>query len=289
MSLGSNTIELYLSINYFNFFLGNGLCRNNSLSTYKPFNSKFFKNLIENIERVGYIKNVNYCLDECSLYNDINLDKNITLKNLSFLYGLSSFSKKIINLNQICGYIGLQIEYSDVSFKDCNFIKILKQQKIISSYKWNILFFNEFINNQSIINHDILNKYEGYLLCGLEEKDFTNIYLTDDIRTIKVKPRNSLIDWGMMFSETYFEEKNEKLNYQNRVQVIFEIDIDYIISTKNFFNHLIKNVFKTYFEQNICYINEKEISKGNYIIICNKTFDKNLLIIFLIFIYIIKR
>ena len=104
-----------------------------------------------------------------------------------------------------------------------------------------------------------------------------------------MKPRNSLIDWGMMFSELYFEEKNEKLNYQNRVQVIFEIDIDYIISTKNFFNHLIKNVFKTYFEQNICYINEKEISKGNYIIICNKTFDKNLLIIFLIFIYIIKR
>ena len=274
ISLGSETIELYLSINYFNFFLGNGLCRNNSLSTYKPVNSKYFKILVENIERVGYIKNVSYCLDNGSLYNDIQLNNNITISNISFLYGLSSFSREVINLNQICGYIGLKIENSDESFKECNFIKILKQNRLISSFTWNILFFNEYINNQSIINQKIINKYEGYLLCGIEEKDYKNIYLTDDVRTVKAKPRYSIIDWGMTFSELYFEDNNDKLNYQSRVQIILEIDLDYIISTKNFFNHITKTVFKKYFEENICFFHEKQKLKGNYIIICNKTFEK---------------
>ena len=271
MSLGSDTIELYLDMNFFNFFLGKGLCRNNSLSTYEISNSKYFETLREDIERVVYIKNVSLCRDKCSLYSDIQLNNNITLKNNSFLYGLNSYSKNKFNTKQVCGYIGLQIEYNDLSVKECNFIKSLKQNKIISSYSWSILFFDKFMN-KNILNQNILNKYDGFLLCGLEEKDYENIYFTHDIRTIQAKPRYSLLDWGIVFSEIFFEKNNEKFNYQSRVQIVFDINLEYIISTDHFFKNLKKTIFEKYFKQNICSVNTN--NEIYYTIICNKTFGQ---------------
>ena len=98
--------------------------------------------------------------------------------------------------------------------------------------------------NKNILNQNILNKYDGFLLCGLEEKDYENIYFTHDIRTIQAKPRYSLLDWGIVFSEIFFEKNNEKFNYQSRVQIVFDINLEYIISTDHFFKNLKKTIFE---------------------------------------------
>ena len=43
-------------------------------------------------------------------------------------------------------------------------------------------------------------------------KDYKQIFLTEDIRTIKAKPRYGTLDWGILLDEIYFENKinNEK-------------------------------------------------------------------------------
>ena len=277
INLGNDKIELYLTNDFFYFFLGNGLCRNNSFSTYNPLNSKNYKNLTDYIHRVSYIVNASISSDNCLLFNNLELNNNIFLENVTFIYGVNTFTKEIINIEQICGFIGLQTESGENSFREYNFIKILKKNKIISSYTWSIIFFsNSTLKNYNIIDKNIINKYEGILLSGIEEKDIIKIFSTKDIRSTKAKPRYSVIDWGFIFSEVYFDNQNrtKKSNYQNKVHIVFNIDLDYIICTEYFFKHLLKTLFKEYLEQNICNINERLIQKGKYIIVCNKEFQK---------------
>ena len=273
LSFGNDILELYINNNFFNFFLGNGLCRNNSLSTYQPSNSNYFKNITDFIHKIGYVVNVSYSYDKFSIFNNIQLSKNLTINNLPFLYGVNTFVKEIINIKQICGYIGLQLEYKDIPYKDNNFIKLLKQNNFISSYTWSVIFFNS-LDNYKNINENIKNKYEGFLICGVEEQDYKKIYSTEDIRTVKAKPRFGLIDWGMMFTEIYFDNKNntEKSNYQSQVHIVFDIKLDYIISTKYFFDHLQKSVFKQFFDQKICF--SDEISGSTFFIVCEKSFEE---------------
>ena len=51
---------------------------------------------------------------------------------------------------------------------------------------------------------NIVNKYDGFLLSGIDEKDIKLIFSTEDIRYTKAIPRYSIIDWGIIFSEIYF-------------------------------------------------------------------------------------
>lgn len=277
MYLGNDIIELYLTNDYYNFFLGNGLCRKDSLSTYNPSNSNNFKNLTNYIYPISYINNASYSSDKCLLYKDLNLKEYISLDNLNFLYGNNTFKKNIFNDEQICGFIGLHTESKEETHKDYNFIKVLKRNKIITSYTWSIIFFNKYnLNNNELINENIINKYEGLLLCGIEENDIKTIFSTEDIRNTMAKPKYSLIDWGIIFNEIYFGNKNktEMTNYQNSVHVIFNIDLNYIICNDYFFKHLYKTLFKEYFDKNICSFNEKEKIKENYVIECDKSFEK---------------
>ena len=193
MYLGNDIIEIYLTNDFFNFFLGNGLCRNNSFSTYNPLNSNYYKNLTEYIYRYSYIINASISSDKCILFNDFNLNNNISLNNLSFLYGINNYKKELYNMSQICGYIGLQTESGDEFLKEYNFIKILKKNRIISSYTWTIIYFdNSTLNKYKMIGQNIINKYDGFLLSGIDEKDIKYIYSTNDIRTTKAKPRYSI-------------------------------------------------------------------------------------------------
>ena len=193
LHLGNDIIELYLTNDYFNLVLGNGLCRNNSFSTYIPLNSNFYKNLTDSIYRVSHIINASISSDKCLLFNNLNLNKNISINNLSFLYGINNNKKELYNMSQICGYIGLQIESGNESLKEYNFIKILKKNRIISSYTWSIIFLiNSKLSDYKMIGKNIINKYDGFLLSGLDDKDVKLIFSTEDIRTIKAKPRYSI-------------------------------------------------------------------------------------------------
>ena len=268
------TSELYLNTRYYYFFLGQGLCRKDTLSKYSLSNTNTFKNISYCSKDIGYIKDVYYAQDKITLFNNVKIDENITLDNLNFLFGINRYEREIYDINKICGYIGLQIEYKELDYKEYNFIKILKKERIIPTYTWSILYFNE--DNNFDFSEKIKNNNQGIFVFGVEDRDFKEIYSTEDIRTTNAKPRFGILDWGIIFNDVYFLDKNnnDKSSYQNNVKITFDLESNFIISTKYFFENIEKTLFKNYIENNICFLNEKAAEDGKYLIICNKEFSK---------------
>ena len=120
------TTELYLNTRFYYFFLGKGLCRKNTLSQYSLQNSHYFKNVSYCPNNFEDINDVCYSKEKFSLFSNIKLNENITLNNLDILFGTNRYNKENYDLNKICGYIGLQIEYNNLDNKEYNFIKILE-------------------------------------------------------------------------------------------------------------------------------------------------------------------
>ena len=275
VSLSNNiTTELYLSLNYFHFFLGNGLCRKETLTNYSLEKTNSFKNISYCTDKICSIKEVSYARDKISLFNSIKLSENISLNNLSFLYGININKREIYDIKKICGYIGLKIEYNNLNYKEYNFIKILKKERIIPSYSWSILYFND--NIDYMIPEKIKRKNQGFFLAGINDRDYNEIFSTEDIRTVKAKPRFGLLDWGIMFNEIYFENKSnhEKSSFQKNIEISLDLESEFILGTHYFFDNLKNTLFKQYIEQNICFINEELKKDDKFIIICNKSFSK---------------
>ena len=67
-------------------------------------------------------------------------------------------------------------------------------------------------------------------MLGIEEKDYKNIFLTEDIRTIKAKPRYGTLDWGIEFNEIYFEKdetEKAKIKFMQAINVLKAFDNDF--------------------------------------------------------------
>ena len=267
------TSEFYISLNHFYFFLGKGLCRKETLSNYSLEKTNSFKNISYCADEICNINNVSFAIDKISLFNNIKLSENITFNRFRFLFGVNVNKNEIYDISKICGIIGLKNEYNNLKYKDYNFIKILKKERIIPSYKWSILYFNDKIN--FMVPEKIKNSNQGLLMIGIENQDYNEIFSTEDIRTTKTKPRFGMLDWGILFNEIYFENNSshEISCYQKNVQVSLDLESDFIIGTKYFFENIKKSFFKQYIEQNICYINKELKQEGKYIIICDKSFS----------------
>ena len=73
LSIGQpqKTVEMYLLLNQYNFYLGKGLCRLNSFSDYIPYESETFKNISDYEDRIGYIKIKVNASDDYFLYTNL--------------------------------------------------------------------------------------------------------------------------------------------------------------------------------------------------------------------------
>ena len=145
-------IELYLSLNEYTFLLSNDACINNTKTSYNPFFSKSFKNISDYIDLYVNIKKYCRAIEKCSIYNDIYLNNNISINNLSFLFGVNSNYGKIDNSSKICGNLGLQIylNKNGLQFINGYFINSLKRSNFINSYTWSILYLNNTIKKNKL-------------------------------------------------------------------------------------------------------------------------------------------
>ena len=181
-------IELYLSLNEYTFLLSNDACINNIKPSYNPFFSKSFKNISDYIDLYVNIKKYCRAIEKCSIYNDIYLNNNIYINNLSFLFGVNSNYGKIGNSSKICGNLGLQIHLNKNGLQFINdyFINSLKRSNVINSYTWSILYLNNTIKKNDILNYT--NKdYDGILICGINESNYLSIFKADDIKVFKLE------------------------------------------------------------------------------------------------------
>ena len=270
-------LELYLSLNEFIFSLSNDACLKNTNSSYNPLLSKSFKNTTDYIDIYINIKKYCRAIEKCTIYNDIYLNNNISIYNLSFIFGVNAYSGKIDNTSKICGNLGLQIfNKNGNQFRNDYFVNSLKQSNIINSYAWSILYLNNTIEKNDILNYT--NKdYDGLLICGINENDYLSIFKTDNIKSIKAGNRGYDIYWDITNIKISYIYSNQNKNYESLDnRLTFNIEINYIIGSKSFFNSIKETFFNIPIQNNICTIIEKLQTMGTHIIICQKEIMKTI-------------
>lgn len=264
-------IDFYASMNEYPYYLEEGSCISNSLSStsYYYLNSNSY----------SLTKNVSDCivkLDTCSLgkeklflYEDIYLNKIVELYPF-----VSYFGNKKSNINknnkQICGKIGFQIENRPYRLYEYeNFITMLKKNSKINSYSWYIHYYetpykkseNEYYDGAIIF--DVFNKkfYD----------DFPYFQNDNDYFYINVKDLERILAWTFTFDKIYYSINDTKIELNNRESgLAFEKDI--ILCTEEYFKNIKTEFFKDYFDKKICFLVE---GKYNYIYCDKNTFEKS--------------
>ena len=266
------SLELYLSLNEYSFFLSNDACYSSSKSSYNPFLSNSYKNTTDYIDLYVNLKKYCRAVEKCSIYNDIYLNKNISINNISFLFGVNVFAGKIDNSSKICGILGLQIYNSKNQFRNDYFVNSLKQSKIIDSYTWTILYLNNSIEKNDILNYTNRD-HDGILICGISEEDYNSIFRTKNIKTLKAEARTSgSLYWDIIdVKVTYQYTKSKQGNYESLDnRITFSNQLNHIICTESYFNSIKNTFFEEPIKNNICTIIEKVQPMGSNIIVCDK-------------------
>ena len=266
-------IECYLSMETTVIAILSDFCPNGSISLYNPHLSKNFKNYSDYLISIGPINNAAIVKDNCTFYNDINLTKKEYIEDFIFLLGnYSSSNNEIKDKNKFCGRIGLYKSLHPTYAYAQNFITFLKEKNFIDSYSWGLFFFDK--DKSYNINNEIQNKYEGFYIVGITDKDYLNIFKTTDI--ISVNSIENNINFKVFFYDLLYN-KTEIICSDNSL-INFIVDYNYIISDKEYYEKIKHSFFQKYIDDKIC------IEKFSYIIyqgkinmiICDSNFKKYL-------------
>ena len=255
------TVEMFLVLWQSNFNIRKGLCQLNSYSDYLPEKSTTFKNYTNE-------KNVTITTDNIFLYaNDLDLKNNITLKDIQFNY--KAYSPDAIDKEKVCGNIGLNSDYSS---NEGNFINILKQKNITSTYTFSFIFFNSFTKN-TIFSKS--NRNDNFLIIGMSEAEISKEFNTNDLRSVEVKIEYPYFAWCLQFDEIFLNNTNKNINKKliGSNTVYFANEYEFIMMPKANFNTISDYFFKEYIEKNICKLNnETENLSQYYYISCDESF-----------------
>ena len=126
-------LELYLTLNEYAISLSNDACLEDANSSYNPLLSKSFKNITDYLDLLINIKKYCRAIEKCTIFSDIYLKNNVSVNNLSFIFGVNINYGKLDNSSKICGNLGLQLYNENYHlFKDVYFVNSLKRSRIIN-------------------------------------------------------------------------------------------------------------------------------------------------------------
>ena len=240
-------------------------------SFYEPYESSSFSLDPKSSSTYYDLFNAKLGNDKCSIFNDKNMNEHFIV-NMDILVDNQSYSgkKEEYELDKYCGRIGLIIR-SSYPYYYSNFIRFLKINDIIKSYQWGIFFFDK---EQSYnINKEIQNKYEGFFIAGLEENDYINIFNTNNIYNTN-EEMSIFTMLGGKFNEIYFKYMNNKIICS--YDTLFEVNVEqnYILCQKVYFNNIKKYFFNKYIDNKICQeiFSDNKNNKGDSMIMCNLEF-----------------
>ena len=265
-------IEIYLTMQHYDFFMGKGFCLNNSNSEYDPSLSSSYEKSLNTFFSAFYSKG-NLSHDNFIFYENLNCSQNKTINDIEFIYAQpSTYFFDLIDPELSCGYLGLQLSSGSDYFEWYSLIYDLKSKRNIESKKWSIIF-NE--------NSNKLNNYDGILVLGIIEDDYKeifNINNNDYISDYSLPYILQNVDWEIKFNEIYYHHNNKNISFFNETQGLFLIDYNYIICNIDYFDSIKKNFFNDYINKGICFIDKihnikrKRLSNIQLlnIIICDK-------------------
>ena len=282
------TVNILFSMKGSSFYLFEEFCPN-EISTFYDINKSItFKNSTICTKYFNNIYSICDIKEKITFYNNINLLSNITLNeaNIAFGKGLPDYIKNN-DTNNICGYIGFSLMNRDISNLLNRFFLLLKFFKIIDDYTWTFHFFDK--NNKNDLFHKINNKnnkHEGFFITGILPHEYANdIFNKTYYKSTLNENRGYIYKWDLKFFDIYFyDNNNNKIKINNNFQGELDIETNYIISTKEYFNLIKDKFFNIYLNSKICTNETVEVGKNLYsmtnnyyeIISCDSYyFDKN--------------
>ena len=267
-------ILMYLSMEDSYFAIIKDYCSKEVISTYVPYSSKtFFSIDIENSYSISDLLNSKKGNDTMTFYNDTQFKEKLII-NFDFI--IANKTKNIIDdylPDSFCGKIGLLKNYAYISYPV--FIDQLKKLNIIKTYKWGIFFFDK--EKSYNISEDIQKNYNGFLIAGLKEENYLNIFNTNNIS-------NAYIDMfktkyiGGKFDKIYFIHSEQEINCKDGFDFDMNVDHNYIICKKDYYDNIKKYYFNKYLENNVCVEKISILLYGTkeYMIVCSATIKNEL-------------
>ncbi len=228
-------INAHISLKDYEFYLTENKSNETSYHYDKSKYSKQKSELLEFYDS-PYLNGI-YFQD---LFNFNSINEKIITTNFSFI-----LAKNL--LPNIYSTIGLSFHNPSDDF-NVNFMKQLKNLKIISNLTWNIKYINE---------------KESILSIGKNPDEYDLAYKKEDLHFSKIAFNDIYSDWNLYFDNIYFNNKTSNINFIG--EKICEI---------NYERALIKGPleYKTLFFENIFNKNDcQEITHfSNLYYVCNK-------------------
>jgi hypothetical protein len=273
------TLELYLTMDYNQFFIGKGYCGKNSISDYEPFDSSTFKNESYFPYPFDDLRNMTEGNDTCTLYSNYELNTNLTLNGFNLLYGSKvNILNDIIYEDKVCGIMGFQLHQMQDSyyskFSSYSLENSLKKNNVSNHTLWTVEFFN---NDEKKKNKG----YDGYLILGAGDqkylKDKKNIDEEKIIFTYSSMMSNAM-EWIINFKEISYDfPANNKTKMNTFLKVLYNFDLDYYFVTKEYFDSIKSTFFEPYLSQGLCKVQKlKEFYLRYQFITCDKSFNKEI-------------
>ena len=274
-------IEIYLTMDHYDFVLGKGYCLSNPNSQYDPSTSTSYIRTSTSFTSPLYT-NGSLSKDNFIFYNQLDLSKSISVNEVEFTYAIASPDfYDLIEPESNCGYLGLQLNSASIYFEWYSLIYQLKFLDIIKSKEWSIIFYEDNEKNEKI------KDYDGEFVLGLKDDDFQNIFninITDYTAIYSVPYIMETTKWEIKFDEIYYKINNENISFFSDIQGQLLIDNNYIICNKYYFNSIKTNFFDKYINEGICYIDKNETLKRTKktdirllnVIICDKNKFKDM-------------
>ena len=263
-------IVMYFSMLDSYFGIMKDYCTKEVTSTYDPYSSNSFIIDKESSISISDLSNAKKGNDTFHFYINKNLKEQMAI-NFEFLT-VNKTNKTFENYipNSFCGKIGfLKRYYYPNPNSYSNFIDYSKKNKIIQSYQWGIFFFDK--EQSYIIDKEIQNKYDGFIIVGLLETDYENIFSANDITSSYLLMGKSKNIEGL-FSSIYFKYLDKTIYCERELGFGMDINHNYIICAKDYYEKIKQYYFNQYINHTIC---EERISFNsgdkNFMIICNST------------------
>ena len=249
-------------------------CPKEVISSYNPHFSKTFQINDKYSFSVSDLIDSKIANDTISFYKDSKLKEKLEI-NFDFLIANETPNDPEDYIpDSYCGRIGL-IKKPFYPYDYINFIDYAKKiKKIIDSYQWGIFFFDK--EKSYNIDEEIQKEYDGFYLSGITENDYMNFFNTKKVTSVyqSVKKPTSI---GGKLDEIYYYSKDNIIHLS---ELNFEINVDhnYIVCMKEYFENIKKHYFNKYIENNICQERFSPLlyREMQHMIVCDLTIKKDL-------------
>ena len=240
-------------MDYKMFFIGKGYCEKDSISYYDPEYSNSYSNKSFYSYPFDDLRNMTEGKDICTLFDNFNLNSNVSLNNIRLYYGsMIDLSNSIIYKDKICGIMGLKLHKMQDSFYNNfkNLYETLKDNNITNYTTWTIEFFKD--------EEKAKNKnYDGILILGANKTYFSsrkNIE-EENIKWFYSSYVSNVLEWMLSFSNIYYYNSTKgKVDMSTFLKSEINFDLDYYFCSKQYFENIKDYFFQPYISKGICQV-----------------------------------